>query len=88
MSLFIRCNEVSKVISGLELKPSIMMQIKIKIHLLICGPCQRYYQQIQALNQSARSWIQNRMKKVSQGSMEEVDAIASRVIERMKDHSS
>jgi hypothetical protein len=51
------CPEVSRILSlGMDKQLSLMMQMKLRIHYLMCSFCERYMKQLKYIRQVSREF--------------------------------
>jgi predicted anti-sigma-YlaC factor YlaD len=63
----LRCKEVTTVIASEELeRSSWMKRLAVKLHLLMCKHCRRYYSQIKAIGEAAREIFRARPSRADE----------------------
>ena len=80
----LRCKDIAKLLSdSLEKKLPWRQRVEIRLHLMICYVCRRYWKQLRFLHKCITSYYEKRLREDSTLSQESKKKMQDKIIEEM-----
>jgi hypothetical protein len=80
----LKCKEISALVSTDDLdNAGFMKKVEVRMHLLMCKHCARYFDQIKSVGKGAKDLALNQ-----EAHMEQIERMEKHILEEVRDNSS